>query len=114
MPSPHTGGAGPVLLLPDSVPTLAVPAVDVDVSELALASPDVSELELVLVVVSVDVSRLPSLSVVLEEQSVTPRSAMIASIFSTTHPVASKVTQITRGSLPAAHGSWESVGWCTA
>jgi len=93
MPSPQTGSVGPVLLLPGSELSLVVPELDDDVP-LLLPSADVS----VLVLVPVEVSEIPPLSLapVLVGHSVTPRSAMSASISSMTHPVGTRAEQISR------------------
>jgi len=65
MPFPHTGSAGPVLLLPDSEPSFVVPPLDVEVS---LPVPFKVVSEPVLVLVPVEVSEPSPSSPVLEGQ----------------------------------------------
>lgn len=93
MPSPQTGGADPVLLLPDELEWAVVVLSSIDdVSGSCVEAAELS-LALELVLVLDDVSRPLSLLPVLDGQSVTPRSAMSASMSSTTQPEVSKITQ---------------------
>jgi len=74
---------------------MLVPAEVVDAAESPTSASDVSDvsLVLVLVLVLVEVSKCPSSLPELDGQYVTPCSAMIASIFSMTHPALPRAVQ---------------------
>src|SRR5688500_12416265 len=94
-PLPHTGRAGPVLLSNPEL-SLLVPPLEDDV--LPPSAVETSVLVLVLASVPVEASEVLSLSPVLDEHSVTPRSAMIASICSMTQPVIAGTEMVSRNS----------------
>ncbi len=88
-----------MLLLPEPVLSLVFPPLE----DVSLPSPDVPVLVLVLAsrLVSVEAPEVLSLSPVLDEHSVTPRSAMIASICSMTQPVVASAEVVSRARADA-------------